>query len=83
MGLLCTGFSKTLINSKPDIVLLYGDRSEVLIAATITSLHNIPIGHLQAGDVSGSKDDLFRNAITKLSHIFFVSNKYSKAGFKN
>ncbi len=58
---------------RPDILLLYGDRGEVLEAASVATLHNVKIGHMQGGDLSGSVDEHVRHAITKLSHLHFVS----------
>ncbi|MFH1189210.1 MAG: UDP-N-acetylglucosamine 2-epimerase [Candidatus Omnitrophota bacterium] len=58
---------------KPDILLLTGDRAEMLGAAVCAAYMNIPIAHIQAGDVSGHIDGSVRHAITKLSHIHFAS----------
>lgn len=60
---------------KPDIVLLIGDRSEILMAAIAAHHLNIPIAHVQGGDVTGCLDDKNRNAITMLSDYHFVSNQ--------
>lgn len=57
----------------PDLVFLYGDRSETLLAASAATIMNIPIAHLQGGDRSGSVDDTMRHAITKLSSLHYVS----------
>lgn len=57
----------------PDIVLVTGDRAEMFAAAITASYMNIPVAHIQAGDVSGHIDGSARHAITKLSHIHFPS----------
>jgi len=59
---------------KPELVILLGDRYEILAAATAAHLMNIPIAHLSGGDVTeGSQDDSMRHAITKLSHLHFAT----------
>lgn len=61
----------------PDLVLLLGDRSEVL-AGAIAALHlNIPIVHIHGGECSGTIDESIRHAISKLAHYHFVSTKQS------
>lgn len=62
---------------RPDIVLVTGDRAEMFAAAITASYMNIPVAHIQAGDVSGHIDGSARHAITKLSHIHFPSCKDS------
>jgi len=69
----------TLADLRPDICLLYGDRGEVLAAATAASLLGLPIAHMQGGDVSGSLDEHIRHAVTKLSHLHFPSTEESAA----
>lgn len=71
-------FSKILYKLKPDLCILYGDRSEVMTAAVCCVNFNIPIAHLQGGDITGSIDDYYRHAITKLSNLHLVSNKEAK-----
>lgn len=66
-------FSETLDRLQPDILVLYGDRGEVLAAAQVATCFNIPIAHLQGGDRTGSVDEQVRHAITKLSHLHFPS----------
>jgi UDP-hydrolysing UDP-N-acetyl-D-glucosamine 2-epimerase len=56
---------------KPDIILVEGDRAEQLIATVTGAYMNIPVAHLQSGDVSGHIDGSARHAITKLCHIHF------------
>ena len=64
-----------LEESKPDILLISGDRGEQFMSA-IAGLHlNIPIAHIQAGELSGQVDGVIRHSITKLASIHFCSNK--------
>ncbi len=69
----------TLFNQiKPDVVVVRGDRFEVLSAAVAASYMSIPIAHIEGGDISGSIDESVRHAITKLSHIHFTTNTPAK-----
>jgi GDP/UDP-N,N'-diacetylbacillosamine 2-epimerase (hydrolysing) len=63
---------------QPDLILLLGDRGEML-AAAIAAVHlNIPIVHLHGGERSGTIDEMFRHAISKCSHYHFVTTEASK-----
>ena len=62
----------------PDIVLIIGDRYETLGFAISASYMNIPIAHIQGGELSGSIDDKIRHAITKLSDYHFVATRRSE-----
>lgn len=65
-------------DEKPDILLLYGDRIELLPIATAATIHGIPIAHICGGDVTeGAIDDQVRHALTKLAHLHFPSTKSS------
>lgn len=65
---------------RPDLLIVFGDRYEMLVAATIAVSFNIPILHLYGGAVTlGSTDELNRHAITKLSNYHLVAHpKYAK-----
>ena len=60
---------------KPDIAIIIGDRWEVVPLVFVLSMYCIPIAHLQGGEKSGTIDDVFRNVITKYSHIHFTANE--------
>ncbi|MCL2687828.1 MAG: UDP-N-acetylglucosamine 2-epimerase [Methanobrevibacter sp.] len=62
----------------PDIILLLGDRAEMLGGAIVGTYLNIPTAHLHGGEVSSTVDEYARHAITKLSNIHLVSSKLSK-----
>jgi GDP/UDP-N,N'-diacetylbacillosamine 2-epimerase (hydrolysing) len=62
---------------KPDIMLLQGDRGEMLAGAICAAHMNIPIIHMSGGDYSGSIDDSIRNAISKFSHFHLTTCKQS------
>ena len=61
-------------NLKPDVVITIADRYETLATAVAASYMNIPLVHIQGGEVTGSIDEKVRHAVTKLSDIHFVSN---------
>ena len=74
----CTiGMSNALSRLNPDLLILYGDRGEVLATALVAAHLKIPIVHLQGGDVSGNIDESIRHALTKLSHLHFASTQDS------
>lgn len=76
LGLGVMGFSETLPRLAPDLVMLLGDRYETLAAATACLIHGIPVAHLAGGDASeGSIDEQMRHAITKMSHLHFVTHE--------
>jgi len=62
---------------KPDVVLLIGDRYEALSAAIAAAYMNIPIVHMQGGEVSGSIDESTRHAITRFAQFHFPSTRRS------
>ncbi len=67
------GMVRVMTRLRPDICVLYGDRGEVLATAVAATTIGIPIAHIQGGDISGSVDEQFRHAISKLSHLHFPS----------
>lgn len=77
IGLGIVQFSTEFDRLKPDIVLLIGDRYEALAAAISAAYMNIPIAHIQGGEISGSIDESCRHAISKFSHLHFPSTNRS------
>lgn len=75
VGLTITEMSTVLQGIKPDIVVVHGDRFEVFGAAVAAAMMNIPVAHIQGGEVTGSIDESLRHAITKMAHIHLVSNQ--------
>jgi len=67
------GLASVFEKLKPDIVVVTGDRAEMFAAALTAVYMNIPVAHIQAGDVSGHIDGSARHAITKLSHIHLAA----------
>ncbi|MDI9817745.1 MULTISPECIES: UDP-N-acetylglucosamine 2-epimerase [unclassified Legionella] len=60
---------------RPDIVLLLGDRGEMLAGALAAVHLNIPIVHIHGGERSGTVDEMIRHAVSKLSHYHFVATQ--------
>lgn len=75
MGLFILSFTDILKKYDPDWVVLAGDRFETLAASISCAYNNIPIAHIQAGEVSGNIDGAARHAIGKFAHLHFASNK--------
>jgi GDP/UDP-N,N'-diacetylbacillosamine 2-epimerase (hydrolysing) len=73
LGTCMIGMAKLFAELKPDVCVLYGDRGESLATALVATTMNVPIAHIQGGDVSGSIDEVMRHAITKLAQIHFPS----------
>src|SRR3989344_6955707 len=73
-GLAVLELANTFQKLDPDIVLIRGDRFEQLAAAMTAAYLNKTVAHIEGGDVTGTIDESVRHAITKLSHIHFVTN---------
>ncbi|MBE1298296.1 MAG: UDP-N-acetylglucosamine 2-epimerase (hydrolyzing) [Alteromonadaceae bacterium] len=75
IGLGIVQFSTEFDRISPDFILLIGDRYEALAASISAAYMNLPIAHIQGGEVSGSIDESCRHAISKFSHLHFPSTK--------
>jgi UDP-hydrolysing UDP-N-acetyl-D-glucosamine 2-epimerase len=74
MGLGVMGLAQAYAGLRPDILVVLGDRLEMLAAAAAALPFNLPLAHLHGGELSlGAMDDAARHAITKLSHLHFVA----------
>lgn len=62
-------------NLKPDVVISVADRYETIATAIAASYINLPVAHVQGGEVTGSIDEKVRHAVTKLSNLHFVANQ--------
>lgn len=78
LGLAVGGLAGAFEAEHPDIVLLLGDRFEILGAAAAATVLGLPIAHIAGGDITeGAFDDAMRHSITKMSHLHFVTNDES------
>jgi GDP/UDP-N,N'-diacetylbacillosamine 2-epimerase (hydrolysing) len=75
-GIGLMGMADALHDLAPDLLLVLGDRFEILAAATSAALMRIPVAHIHGGEATeGAIDDSLRHAITKLSHLHFTSTE--------
>ena len=72
--------SEVIIKKKPDVIVILGDRYELLGSAIAAMILRIPIAHIHGGELTiGAYDDSIRHSITKLSHLHFpVHDVYKK-----
>ena len=67
-------FSEALEDLRPELVVVLGDRYELLGAVAASMIHRVPIAHIHGGEITeGAFDDGIRHAITKLSQLHFVA----------
>jgi GDP/UDP-N,N'-diacetylbacillosamine 2-epimerase (hydrolysing) len=79
MGKAHIEISKILFENKPDLMIVLGDRYEILSAATAALILNIPVAHIHGGEeTQGAFDNSIRHAITKMSQLHFVATKKSR-----
>lgn len=68
------GFAKCFKKNRPDLVVILGDRTEMLAVASAAMNELIPIAHINGGDVTeGAVDDCVRHALTKMSYLHFTT----------
>lgn len=76
MGVAMEGFAEAYESLQPDMILILGDRYEMLAAASAASIFGIPVAHFHGGEITeGAYDDSMRHAITKLSTYHFTSTE--------
>jgi GDP/UDP-N,N'-diacetylbacillosamine 2-epimerase (hydrolysing) len=74
MGMEMILLSDAFARLNPDICVVLGDRYESFVAASVCVVKGIPVAHLYGGEITkGAIDEQFRHAITKMSHLHFVS----------
>lgn len=79
IGLAMISFSEAYSRLKPDLIILLGDRYEILAATIVAYISRIPVAHISGGDVTeGAYDDAFRHSITKMSYLHFPGSENSK-----
>ena len=77
-GLGIMDASMILSHLKPDVVVLVGDRFEIISMTIAAAYMNIRIAHTMGGEVTGTIDESIRHAVTKFAHIHFPANEDSK-----
>lgn len=68
---------------KPDLLLIVGDRFDMLAPAIAASMMNIPIAHIQGGELSGTIDNVIRDVITRFAALHFVATEQSAKNLEN
>ena len=77
-GMGITELSTTFLNLQPDIVVTIADRYETIATTIAGAYMNIPVAHIQGGEVTGSIDDKVRHANTKLADIHLVASEEAR-----
>ncbi|PTV93784.1 UDP-N-acetylglucosamine 2-epimerase (hydrolysing) [Rhodobacter aestuarii] len=72
------GFSDFVVEHRPDLVVIHGDRVEALACALVCAMNYVRSAHIEGGEVSGTIDEMFRHCNTKLSTHHFVSSEEAK-----
>ena len=73
-GAAMPGIAEFLRTVQPDILVVLGDRLETALVCLCAAACGIPICHIHGGEITlGSRDDLYRHSITKLSTVHFVA----------
>lgn len=74
MGLGMIGFADALSDLQPDLIVVLGDRFEIMAAVAAALVARIPVAHLHGGETTeGAFDEAIRHSITKMSHLHFVA----------
>jgi UDP-hydrolysing UDP-N-acetyl-D-glucosamine 2-epimerase len=75
MGLATIGMAGALERLRPDVLVVLGDRYEILAVVQAALVAKVPVAHLSGGDITeGAIDDAVRHAVTKMSHLHFTTN---------
>jgi UDP-N-acetylglucosamine 2-epimerase (non-hydrolysing)/GDP/UDP-N,N'-diacetylbacillosamine 2-epimerase (hydrolysing) len=76
MGLGVAGFAGAFARSRPDILVVLGDRFEMHAAALAALPFKLPVAHIHGGELTyGAMDDALRHSMTKLSHLHFTATE--------
>lgn len=76
MGMAMMGMADVLPRLFPDLIVILGDRYEMLSIASAATIFKVPIVHLHGGEITeGAYDDAIRHSITKMSHLHFTSTE--------
>lgn len=78
LGSTITCLSAYMENIRPDMIVVHGDRMDALAGAVVGALHNVIVGHIEGGELSGTIDESIRHAVSKFSHVHFVCTEEAK-----
>ena len=77
-GLGMLELATTFSNLQPDVVVTIADRFETIATAVSGAYMNLPVAHIQGGEVTGSIDEKVRHAVTKLADVHLVSSERAR-----
>lgn len=76
MGVALIGFADCIAVSKPDMMVILGDRYEIFTAAAAAMVAGVPIAHIHGGELTeGIMDEAIRHSVTKMSYLHFTANE--------
>ena len=78
LGNVISNLTNYVMKTRPDMIVVHGDRIDAMAGAVVGALNNIIVAHIEGGELSGTIDESIRHAITKLSHIHLASNNEAK-----
>ncbi len=78
LGNVISNLTNYVRKIEPDMIVVHGDRIDAMAGAVVGALNNIIVAHIEGGELSGTIDESIRHAVTKLSHLHFVSNEDAK-----
>jgi GDP/UDP-N,N'-diacetylbacillosamine 2-epimerase (hydrolysing) len=80
LSILQKQFGEYILKFAPDLMVLMGDRIELMPVATACLLYNVPLAHISGGEITeGAQDNQVRHAITKMAHIHFPATEEYKS----
>ena len=75
-ALALSGFGDAIADDRPDVLVLLGDRFEIVPVALACVLHSVPVAHVHGGETTeGAQDEYFRHAVTKLATLHFPATE--------
>lgn len=75
LGVFLSSLADVMASSRPDWIILAGDRGEQLMGALAGAFCYVPVAHIQAGEISGNIDGMTRHAIGKYAHLHLAANQ--------
>lgn len=72
------GLTDYVLEEKPDLIVVHGDRIEALATASVAMLNRILLAHVEGGEISGTVDEVIRHTVSKMSNRHFTSNSDSR-----
>lgn len=78
LGNTVSYLSGYIYSISPDMIIVHGDRMDALAGAIVGALHNVIVGHIEGGELSGTVDESIRHAISKFAHVHFVCTNEAK-----